>query len=64
MNLIAFAAWPALAAAATAGLATLIGRADRPCTCGHTADTHRHYRPGNDCGLCNCGSLHTARVAA
>jgi hypothetical protein len=24
------------------------------CRCGHTAAAHQHYRPGTDCGLCDC----------
>jgi hypothetical protein len=23
-----------------------------PCTCGHGAEAHEHYRPGSDCGTC------------
>lgn len=26
----------------------------RPCRCGHDADAHEHYRPGSDCGWCDC----------
>ena len=26
----------------------------RLCVCGHEADTHEHYRGGNDCGVCGC----------
>jgi hypothetical protein len=25
------------------------------CWCGHTEDTHRHYREGSDCGACGAG---------
>jgi hypothetical protein len=24
------------------------------CRCGHLADAHEHFRPGNDCGACRC----------
>jgi hypothetical protein len=24
------------------------------CSCGHTAEFHRHYRLGSDCGSCPC----------
>jgi len=24
------------------------------CRCGHQLRAHRHYRPGSDCGLCEC----------
>ena len=24
------------------------------CRCGHHPDAHQHYRPGSDCGLCEC----------
>ena len=24
------------------------------CRCGHVAETHVHYRPGRDCGACDC----------
>ena len=24
------------------------------CVCGHVKDAHEHYRPGSDCGLCDC----------
>jgi hypothetical protein len=26
----------------------------KTCRCGHTAAVHQHYRPGSDCGLCDC----------
>ena len=26
----------------------------KTCRCGHAANAHRHYRPGSDCGLCDC----------
>jgi hypothetical protein len=44
----------------------------RLCKCGHIRDAHRHYRPGADCGLCDCprwsrqgwlGSSRTRRMA-
>ena len=25
------------------------------CHCGHFADVHEHFRPGDDCGACRCG---------
>jgi hypothetical protein len=25
------------------------------CRCGHLAEAHEHFRPGNDCGYCRCG---------
>lgn len=25
------------------------------CVCGHPDETHRHYRPGSDCGACGRG---------
>jgi hypothetical protein len=25
------------------------------CVCGHDEDTHRHWRPGSDCGICGVG---------
>jgi hypothetical protein len=24
------------------------------CRCGHAVETHEHYRPGRDCGACDC----------
>jgi hypothetical protein len=24
------------------------------CRCGHAAEAHEHFRPGNDCGACRC----------
>jgi len=24
------------------------------CSCRHSRDAHRHYRPGSDCALCEC----------
>jgi hypothetical protein len=24
------------------------------CSCQHTRDAHRHYRPGSDCAVCAC----------
>jgi len=33
----------------------------RRCTCGHTRDSHEHYRSGMDCSLCDC---HQYRRAA
>lgn len=27
------------------------------CACGHTREAHEHYRPGSDCGLCDCERL-------
>ncbi|GAA0290246.1 hypothetical protein [Kineococcus aurantiacus] len=27
------------------------------CVCGHPADSHRHYRRGSDCSLCDCPRL-------
>jgi hypothetical protein len=24
------------------------------CSCRHSRDAHRHYRPGRDCALCEC----------
>ena len=24
------------------------------CRCGHDRDSHRHYRRGDDCALCDC----------
>jgi len=24
------------------------------CECGHAEDAHQHYRPGTDCGVCDC----------
>ncbi len=24
------------------------------CSCHHSRDAHRHYRPGRDCALCEC----------
>jgi hypothetical protein len=24
------------------------------CSCSHSRDAHRHYRPGSDCALCDC----------
>jgi len=24
------------------------------CRCGHAVETHQHYRPGHDCGVCPC----------
>lgn len=27
------------------------------CRCGHASDAHEHFRPGNDCGACRCGSF-------
>jgi hypothetical protein len=29
-------------------------RARKLCRCGHDRQAHRHYRPGSDCGLCEC----------
>ncbi len=26
----------------------------RACRCGHQPDAHLHYRPGHECGLCEC----------
>ena len=25
------------------------------CRCGHVAEAHEHFRPGDDCGSCRCG---------
>ncbi|MBA3906764.1 MAG: hypothetical protein H0X35_08805 [Pseudonocardiales bacterium] len=25
------------------------------CRCGHLAEAHEHFRPGDDCGACRCG---------
>lgn len=30
------------------------------CRCGHHDDTHRHYRPGRDCGACDCPRFRAA----
>jgi hypothetical protein len=30
------------------------GTSGNSCRCGHHPDAHRHYRPGTDCGLCEC----------
>jgi hypothetical protein len=30
------------------------GASESTCRCGHQPDAHRHYRPGSDCGLCEC----------
>jgi hypothetical protein len=27
------------------------------CSCRHSRDAHRHYRPGSDCALCECPRL-------
>jgi hypothetical protein len=24
------------------------------CSCRHSRDAHRHYRPGSDCAVCTC----------
>jgi hypothetical protein len=29
-------------------------RRSRTCTCGHQPEAHQHYRPGSDCGMCEC----------
>jgi len=36
-----------------------IKRTRRPvlCSCRHSRDAHRHYRPGSDCALCECPRL-------
>lgn len=26
----------------------------KPCTCGHAAEGHQHYRAGTDCSRCGC----------
>jgi hypothetical protein len=39
-------------------------RSRRPapvCMCGHLKAVHEHYRPGFDCGKCDCGHYETAR---
>ncbi|MDT7576259.1 MAG: hypothetical protein QOH17_2592 [Pseudonocardiales bacterium] len=25
------------------------------CRCGHVAEAHEHFQPGNECGVCRCG---------
>jgi hypothetical protein len=27
------------------------------CSCRHSRDAHRHYRPGSDCAVCECPRL-------
>jgi hypothetical protein len=33
------------------------------CRCGHGADAHEHYRPGDDCGACRCRRFVAAEAA-
>lgn len=40
-----------------------IGQARR-CTCGHTRDSHEHYRNGMNCSLCHCHVWRAAQAAA
>ncbi len=32
-----------------------------PCRCGHSADAHRHWRRGSDCGQCGAETCTTYR---
>ena len=32
-----------------------------PCACTHDRTAHKHYRPGTDCGRCECKRLRVAR---
>jgi hypothetical protein len=33
-----------------------------PCTCGHGPETHEHYRPGTDCGVCGATACSAYRA--
>jgi hypothetical protein len=39
-------------------------RNNRVCKCGHDRAAHTHYRPGRDCGLCDCNRFRKGRVTA
>lgn len=30
------------------------------CRCSHTKAVHKHYRKGNDCGVCACSNYRRA----
>jgi len=32
----------------------ILPRPARVCACGHDKAAHTHYRPGQDCALCDC----------
>ncbi len=34
------------------------------CRCGHTAELHEHFRPGSECGACECGRYRTTAAFA
>jgi hypothetical protein len=36
----------------------------RDCRCGHKLEDHEHFRPGYDCGLCECQRFKDPRLAA
>lgn len=31
------------------------------CVCGHSRESHEHYRSGTDCAICSCPKFHPAR---
>lgn len=50
--------------AAAAVLAVLWLRIRTRCRCGHSRQTHEHYRQGSDCAVCGCPRWRRHRYSA